>query len=71
MSKPKPEFDFQITHQKGEDGRHFLIVSPSKVNEGYGPVSVEVTEKTWDELRFTFATAVDDINKMEKLTYIC
>lgn len=67
MSNPKPEFDFQIIHQE-RDGKHTLIVSPSKVNAGYGPVAIEVTQKQWDDLRFTFATAVSD--KHEKLTYI-
>lgn len=69
MPKAKPGFDFQILHQE-RDGVHYLVVSPSVPNEGYGPVIIEITEKQWDELRFHFATAVEDELKMEKLTYI-
>lgn len=70
MSKTaKPGFDFTLTHRV-ENGNHFLTVSPSKGNDGYPSKEIEITEGQWNDLRYHFAQAVDDKNKIEKLTYI-
>lgn len=60
---------FTIEHRL-IDGTHTLTISPQKKNEGFPPKQIEVTEAQWNELRFHFATGVDDKNKVSILAYI-
>lgn len=68
----KPQFDFQLLH-KEENGTHTLTIIPSKKNHGYPELKLEITEGQWNDIKYHFTTAVDDVgyNRVEKVSYIC
>ena len=64
------ETTFTITYEIVND-QPTLTISPA-VSEGnnYKPKSIEVTEDQWNELRYHFATGVDDVKHRSILAYV-
>jgi hypothetical protein len=70
MAKNHFHFAFEILH-KVEDGKHMVwFITPPAAQAGFPSKAVEFTEAQWNELRYHFGLAVDDVNKCDKLTYI-
>ncbi|RZJ88194.1 MAG: hypothetical protein EOO20_14270 [Chryseobacterium sp.] len=64
------ETKFTIIH-KLIAGKNILTISPEKEKgNNYKPKTIEVTEDQWNELKFHFATGVNDKTKETILAYV-
>lgn len=64
------ETHFEVTHQVVE-GKQLLTFSPKHTKgNNFKPKSIEITQDQWNELRYHFATGVNDKTKQSILAYI-
>ena len=61
--------DFEIIY-KEDNGKHFMTFKPKKKGSNFLPKQIEITLEQWNELRYHFATGVDDVNKELILAYV-
>lgn len=67
-TEPKIEMGFKLKHTMDGE-KHMLTIIP-KTECNFAPLPVEISPAQWDMMRFHFATAKDDKNKIDFLAYV-